>query len=145
MATLKTDEHGVTISIADAIREETTKLGAENLKLRNETDNIKEDIRDIREQSVPRIVFDVTTARMAKIIRFSLIINLVLGILLGGICGLVVYERSQYDLEDVYVDSQDGGNANYKGASGVINNGVTDNGEGYSQEAGQEEPQEGER
>ena len=100
----------------------------------------------IQQETVPRIVFDITTARLFNLLKWVLIIIAVMGIMIGGLGGYVIYDRLGYDVEEVTLDSQDGGNANYIGASGNINNGDgVINGEGYSQEEEKEESQEGER
>lgn len=76
---------------------------------------------------VPLYVHESTKASLMKIIRWmAIIIALCLCVI-----GYGVYEFTSYDYTDVYVDSNDGGNANYleAGLNGVINNG-----EGGSQE-----------
>lgn len=108
---------------------------------------MNEDMRGIAQETVPRIVFDVTTARLFKLLKCALVIIAVMGVIIGGLGGYVIYDRLGYDVEEVALDSQDGGNASYIGSSGVINNGdgeVT-NVEGYSEKAGEEKPQESER
>ena len=98
----------------------------------------------IQQETVPRIVFDITTARLFNLLKWALIIIAVMGIMIGGLGGYVIYDRLGYDVEEITLDSQDGGNANYIGASGNINNGDgVINGEGYSQETEEEESQEG--
>lgn len=100
----------------------------------------------IQQETVPRIVFDITTARLFNLLKWALVMIAVMGIIIGGLGGYVIYDRLGYDVEEITLDSQDGGNANYIGASGNINNGDgVINGEGYSQEESEEEPQAGER
>ena len=79
---------------------------------------------------VPFIVYEGTVARFERIIKRLTILVLIAVLLLFASNAIWIYEWNQYDYTDVTVDSQDGGNANYIGASGVINNG-----EGGSQEA----------
>ncbi len=72
------------------------------------------------EKDVSYIVYEGTMARFERIIkRLIAVIIILLGIIAYG-----VYEWTQYDTYDVDLDSKDGGNANYIGASGVINNGT---------------------
>lgn len=114
---------------------------------REDTEKTTKAIRGIAQETVPRIVFDVTTARLFKLLKWALIIIAVMGIIIGGLGGYVIYDRLGYDVEEVTLDSQDEGNASYIGSSGIINNGdgeVT-NVEGDSQKAEEEEPQESER
>lgn len=113
---------------------------------REDTEKTTKAIRGIAQETVPRIVFDVTTARLFKLLKWALIIIAVMGIIIGGLGGYVIYDRLGYDVEEVTLDSQDEGNASYIGSSGIINNGdgeVT-NVEGDSQKAEEEEPQESE-
>lgn len=72
---------------------------------------------------VPYIVYEGTIARFERTIRRLIILIAISVLLLFASNALWIYEWMQYDYEDVTVDSQDGGNANYIGASGVINNG----------------------
>lgn len=101
----------------------------------------------IQQETVPRIVFDITTARFFNLFKWALIIIATMGIIIGGLAGYVIYDRLGYDVEEVTLDSQDGGNASYIGASGIINNGDGEitNVEGDSKEESEEESQEGER
>ena len=106
----------------------------------SEIEHIKENVRGVAQETVPRIVFDITTARLFHLLKCALIIIAVMGIMIGGLGGYVIYDRLGYDVEEVTLDSQDGGNASYIGASGIINNGDGDiNGEGNSQEESEEE------
>lgn len=72
---------------------------------------------------VPFIVYEGTIARFERTIRRLIILVGITILLLFASNAIWIYEWNQYDYEDVTVDSQDGGNANYIGASGVINNG----------------------
>lgn len=134
---METITHNTAQVAIDELREDTKKT----------TKAMQEDIRGIAQETVPRIVFDVTTARLFKLLKWALIMIAVMGIIIGGLGGYVIYDRLGYDVEEVTLDSQDGGNASYIGTSGIINNGdgeVT-NVEGDSQKAEEEEPQESER
>lgn len=77
----------------------------------------------MEENNVPYIVYEGTIARFERTIRRLIIVLAATILLLFASNALWIYEWNQYDYEDVTVDSQDGGNANYIGASGVINNG----------------------
>lgn len=97
----------------------------------NKIDATEKEMKD-----VPFYAYEYTMARFERTIKrlvTALIISIVLMFLTNAIW---VYEWNQYDYTDVTVDSNDGGNANYIGVSGVINNG-----EGNSKEAGKKEPQ----
>lgn len=78
---------------------------------------------EIRHEMVPRCVFDSTIARFERTIRRLVILIGITIVLLFATNAMWIYEWNQYDYSDVTVDSQDGGNANYIGASGYINNG----------------------
>lgn len=77
----------------------------------------------MEDNNVPYIVYEGTIARFERTIRRLIIVLAATILLLFASNVLWIYEWNQYDYEDVTVDSQDGGNANYIGASGVINNG----------------------
>lgn len=72
---------------------------------------------------VPYIVYEGTIARFERTVKRLIIVLGITILLLFASNALWIYEWNQYDYSDVVVDSQDGGNANYIGASGVINNG----------------------
>ena len=74
--------------------------------------------------AVPLYVHESTKACLMKIIKWMAIIIA----LLICVIGYGVYEFTSYDYSDVYLDSDDGGNANYleAGVNGVINNGEGD-------------------
>lgn len=90
----------------------------------------------IDERSIPSIDHQYDMARLERIIKRLWIIIIVLLILFAGTNALWIYEWNQYDYEDIVVDSNDGGNANYlqAGANGVINNGESDSQEEKTQE-----------
>lgn len=90
----------------------------------------------MEEKSVPYVVYEGTMARFERTIK-RLIIVIAIAVVMLFVSNMAwLYEFSSYDVisEEVAVDSQDGGNANYIGASGIINNG-----EGSSQEKGSAE------
>lgn len=91
----------------------------------------------MEDRNVPYIVFEGTVARFERIVK-RLVLALCFCILLLFVTNAVwLYTWNQYDYSDVTVDSQDGGNASYIGASGVINNA-----EGDSKEENQENQKE---
>ena len=71
---------------------------------------------------VPFIVYEGTIARFERTIRRLLMLVGITTLLLFATNAIWIYEWNQYDYEDVSIENQDGGNANYIGASGVINN-----------------------
>lgn len=71
---------------------------------------------------VPFIVYEGTIARFERTIRRLLMLVCITTLLLFATNAIWIYEWNQYDCEDVSIENQDGGNANYIGASGVINN-----------------------
>ena len=74
------------------------------------------------DRNVSYIVFESTIARFERTVRRLVFVIILLAVLFFATNVLWIYEWNQYDYKDVTVDSQDGGNANYIGASGVINN-----------------------
>lgn len=86
-------------------------------------DDMRVDIKELQERSVPYIVFEGTVARFERTVRRLIILIGITILLLFASNALWIYEWNQYDYSDVTVDSQDGGNANYIGANGYINNG----------------------
>ncbi len=74
------------------------------------------------DKDVSYIVYEGTMARLERIIRRLIVVILIL----LGIIAFGIYEWTRYDYSDVLVDSEDGGNANYIGANGVINNGESE-------------------
>ena len=83
----------------------------------------------ITSDHVPYIVYEGTIARFERTVKRLIILIAITVLLLFASNALWIYEWMQYDYTDVTVDSQDGGNANYIGANGYINNG-----EGSSQD-----------
>lgn len=77
-------------------------------------------------RDVPYLIYEATQARNERTIK-KLIIVVVIAIALMFISNAIwLYAWMQYDYisEDVTVDSQDGGNANYIGNDGDIMNGT---------------------
>ncbi len=95
------------------------------LNAENAIYDVKSDIRELQKNSVPFIVYEGTIARFERTIRRLIILAGITILLLFASNAIWIYEWNQYDYEDVVVDSQDGGNANYleAGMNGVINNG----------------------
>lgn len=85
--------------------------------------DVKSDIRELQNNSVPFIVYEGTVARFERTIKRLLMLVGITILLLFASNAIWIYEWNQYDYSDVIVDSQDGGNANYIGTSGYINNG----------------------
>lgn len=81
------------------------------------------------ENKVPFIVYEGTIARFERTIRRMVIVIILLIVAFFATNALWIYEWNQYDYKDVTVDSRDGGNANYVGARGVINNNAEDKSE----------------
>lgn len=77
----------------------------------------------MEDNKVPYIVYEGTVARLERTIRRLVILIGISVLLLFASNALWIYEWMQYDYTDVTIDSQDGGNANYIGANGYINNG----------------------
>ena len=71
---------------------------------------------------VPYIVYESTVARFERTVKRLITLVGITILLLFASNALWIYEWNQYDYSDVSIDNQDGGNANYIGASGVINN-----------------------
>lgn len=80
------------------------------------------------EKNVPYIVYEGAVARHERTIK-RLIITIIIAILaIFASNAFWLYEWSQYDYmaysEDIDVNSEDGGNANYVGYKGNIYNGI---------------------
>ena len=79
---------------------------------------------------VPYVVYESTAARFERTVK-RLIMSLVISIIMlciSNLAWLYVWNSYDYESTQVMVDSENEGNANYIGNSGVINNG-----EGHSQ------------
>ena len=86
------------------------------------------------EKDVPYIVYQGTMARFERTIKRLVIVLAITIVLLCASNFYWAYFWSQCDFSDVTIDSQDGGNANYIGENGVINNGESDSQETDSKE-----------
>ena len=75
------------------------------------------------EKDVPYIVYEGTIARFERTVRRLLWLLAFVIFLLVASNGYWIYNFSLWDFSDVTVDSQDGGNASYIGANGVVNTG----------------------
>lgn len=75
------------------------------------------------DNAVPFIVYEGTVARFERTIKRLIILVGITILLLFASNAIWIYEWNQYDYADVDVNSEDGGNANYIGANGYINNG----------------------
>ena len=84
---------------------------------------------DNNSDNVPFIVYEGTIARFERTIKRLIIVLGITILLLFASNALWIYEWNQYDYEDISIDNTDGGNANYIGASGVINNAQNSSGE----------------
>lgn len=73
-------------------------------------------------KDVPYIVYEGTVARFERTIRRLIILVGIVILLLFASNALWLYEWNQYDYGTVDIQNQDGGNANYIGANGYINN-----------------------
>lgn len=94
---------------------------------------------EVINEPIPYFVFERTIARFERTVR-RLIIALCIAIALifaSNIAWLWVFNSYEIVTQDVTVDSNEGGDANYIGANGTINNGT-----GNSKDNGQEEKEE---
>lgn len=71
---------------------------------------------------VPFIVYEGTVARFERTIKRLIVLVGITILLLFASNAIWLYVWNQYDYEDVSIENQDGGNANYIGANGYINN-----------------------
>lgn len=76
-----------------------------------------------KEKDVSFLVHEYDMARLERANRRQFWTIVLLVLIIFAQFALGMYERSLYDYAELTIDSQDGGNANYIGASGVINNG----------------------
>ena len=84
-------------------------------------------------EPIPYFVYEHTMARFERTIKRLIIVIIVSVVTLfaSNMAWLYVWNLYDYESTNVVVDGESKGNANYIGASGVINN----NGEGGSKEA----------
>ena len=91
---------------------------------------------DDEKMYVPYIVYEGEMARQERQIK-RLIVTLIIILVLffaSNMAWLYVWNQYEYVDEDVTVDSQDGGNANYIGNDGAIINGYSNSKEKKTQE-----------
>ena len=77
--------------------------------------------------NVPYVVHEATVARQERHIKRMWIALIVAWVVVLAVVGIFAYERLQYDYtgtyEEIMVDAEDNGNANYIGQDGNIYNG----------------------
>ena len=103
-----------------------------------EEKSVDENMIEAYKEPVPYIVYQGTTARFERIVR-ALVTALIVAVIMiaaSNIAWLMVFNSYDVVSEEVSLDGKDGGNANYIGASGVINNGE---GGSEKEDAAQEE------
>ena len=76
----------------------------------------------MEDKQIPYIVYESTIARFERTVKRLIVVIAILAVLLFASNMAWLYEWNQYEYKEVNIDNQDGGNANYIGASGVINN-----------------------
>lgn len=89
---------------------------------------IEENMIEAYKEPVPYIVYEGTMARFERTIRKMALIIIVAIVMIFASNMAWLYAWNLYDYNDtqVIVDGESKGNANYIGASGVINNGEGD-------------------
>ena len=90
-----------------------------------EEKSIEEKKAEAYKEPVPYIVYQGTMARFERTLR-RLIVALIVAVVMiaaSNIAWLLVFNSYDVVSEEVSLDGKDGGNANYIGAPGVINNG----------------------
>lgn len=83
--------------------------------------DIPEHITDA-DNRVPFIAYEGTVARFERTIKRLIVLVGITILLLFASNAIWLYVWNQYYYEDVSIENQDGGNANYIGANGYINN-----------------------
>ena len=85
---------------------------------------------------VPYIVYEGEMARQERHIKRLIIMLAIMLVLFfaSNMALLYVWNQYEYVEEDVSVDSQDGGNANYIGNDGAIINGISNGKKAETQE-----------
>lgn len=80
----------------------------------------------MEDKTVPYIVYEGSQARAERTIKRLIVALIIITILMfaSNIAWLWAWSSYDYVSEEVSVDSQDGGNANYIGHDGDINNGT---------------------
>ena len=82
-------------------------------------------VTEVYKDPVPYIVYEGTMARFERTIkRLIIVIGIAVALIFASnMAWLWVFNSYDVVAEEVSLDGKDGGNANYIGASGVINNG----------------------
>lgn len=94
----------------------------------NEESILKDSVVEAYKEPVPYIVYQGTMARFERTIR-KLVLVIIVAISMmfaSNMAWLYAWNLYDYESSSVVVDSESKGNANYIGASGVINNGEGD-------------------
>ena len=97
----------------------------------------EESMSEAYKEPIPYFVHERTMARFERTIK-RLIIVLAIAVALifaSNMAWLWVFNSYDAVAEEVSLDGKDGGNANYIGASGIINNGEGGSKENYSTKA----------
>lgn len=94
------------------------------------------DVVEAYKEPVPYIVYEDTMARFERTIkRLVIVIGIAVALIFtSNMAWLWVFNSYDVVTEEVSLDGKDGGNANYIGASGVINNGEGDSKENSATE-----------
>ena len=89
---------------------------------------IEENMIEAYKEPVPYIVYQGTMARFERIIRkLALVIIIAVAMIFASnMAWLYAWNMYDYESSSVVVDSESKSNANYIGASGIINNGESD-------------------
>ena len=90
-----------------------------------EEKSIEENMIEAYKEPVPYIVYQGTMARFERTIR-KLVLVVIIAIVMifaSNMAWLYAWNLYDYESASVVVDGESKGNANYIGASGVINNG----------------------
>ena len=82
-------------------------------------------VTEVYKDPVPYIVYEGTMARFERTIkRLIIVIGIAVALIFASnMAWLWVFNSYDVVAEEVSLDGKDGGNANYIGASGIINNG----------------------
>lgn len=94
------------------------------------------DVVEAYKEPVPYIVYEDTMAGFERTIkRLVIVIGIAVALIFtSNMAWLWVFNSYDVVTEEVSLDGKDGGNANYIGASGVINNGEGDSKENSATE-----------
>ena len=94
----------------------------------NEKSIVEESMIETYKDPVPYIVYEGTMARFERTIkRLIIVIGIAITLIFASnMAWLYAWNLYDYESSSVVVDSESKGNANYIGASGIINNGEGD-------------------